>query len=87
MTTTEPQTSQDIADDIVVLERVRHLTKEMRSHEASVVSIGKRRRELLKQLREKNVPYRRIAEAMGTSEQAVYKDLRWGGKPKLTKET
>jgi DNA-directed RNA polymerase specialized sigma24 family protein len=86
MTTIETQTSEELADDIVMLERVRHLTKEMRSHEASVVAIGKRRREVLKNLRGNNVPYRRIAEAMGTSEQAVYKDLRWGGQPRVKKQ-
>jgi hypothetical protein len=60
------------------LVQISELTKQMRLHEAAVVDLGKQRRVILRDLREQNIPYRLLAEAMGTSEQAVYKDLRWG---------
>lgn len=60
------------------LEQVSVLSREMRRHQSEVVALGKKRREVLRSLRENKVPYRVIAEAMGTTEQAVYKDLRWG---------
>lgn len=60
------------------LVQISDLTKQMRLHEASVVDLGKQRRVILRDLRKQNIPYRLLAEAMGTSEQAVYKDLRWG---------
>jgi DNA invertase Pin-like site-specific DNA recombinase len=60
------------------LNEISDLTKQMRLHEAAVVDLGKQRRVILRDLRKQNIPYRLLAEAMGTSEQAVYKDLRWG---------
>lgn len=60
------------------LKQVRHLTKVMRTAEQKIVSTGKERRTLLRRLRDRNVPFRILAEAAGLTEQAIYKDLRWG---------
>lgn len=62
----------------VQLTKVTELTRQMRQHQQDVVLLGKERRQVLRWLRDNKVPYRVIAEAMGTSEQAIYKDLRWG---------
>lgn len=60
------------------LEQVRLLTQMMREHERQVVRLAKKRRRLMRGLRERRVQFRLLAEATGTTEQAVYKDLRWG---------
>jgi DUF1009 family protein len=77
MNTTEQTTETETPLD-PELGQIADLTKQMRQHESEVVVIGKQRRNVLRSLRNQNVPYRVLAEAMGTSEQAVYKDLRWG---------
>lgn len=60
------------------LAEVRALTRQMRSAEKEIVGFGKKRRELLHRLRANGVPFRILAEQTGTSEHAIYKDLRWG---------
>ena len=60
------------------LAQVRALTRQMRSAEKEIVGFGKQRRELLHRLRAHGVPFRVLAEQTGTSEHAIYKDLRWG---------
>lgn len=67
--TTEPNTD---------LEQIRSLTLKMREHERQVAHYGKQRRVILRRLREKNIPFRVLAEATGVSEQAIYKDVRSG---------
>ena len=64
--------------DSLELEQVRLLTKLMREHEQQVVRLGKQRRRLMRGLKGRKVPYRLLAESTNTTEQAVYKDLRWG---------
>lgn len=74
-----PTTNEStLAIDATELEQVQLLTKLMREHEQQVVRLGKRRRVLMRGLRQRRVPYRLLAESTGTTEQAVYKDLRWG---------
>ena len=70
-----PPPPEAIADD---LRRVRLLTRQMRDAESRVATSGRERRRLLRDLRAKNVPFRTLAEAAGTTEHAIYKDLRWG---------
>lgn len=70
-----PPPPEVIADD---LRRVRLLTREMRDAESRVAASGRERRRLLRDLRAKNVPFRILADAAGTTEHAIYKDLRWG---------
>lgn len=67
-------TEQDGRD----LEQVRILTRKMREHEREIVEIGKRRRHIMRALRDRGVSFPRIADATGTTTQSVYKDLRWG---------
>lgn len=57
---------------------VRSLTIQMRRHEQEVVDAAKQRRRLLRSMRNRRVPFRILAEATGTTEQAIYKDIRWG---------
>jgi hypothetical protein len=61
------------ADD---LEKVRLLTSMMREHQQSVVRLGKMRREAIRRLRGRRVPYRTIADACGVTDQALFADLR-----------
>lgn len=63
-------------EDLANLDDVRVKTRMMRDHQARITTIGQERRELVLGLRERGVTYRRIAEAMDTTEQAVYKVVR-----------
>ena len=72
--TTTDEMNRDDRD----LEQVKLLTQMMREHEKQVVALAKKRRRLMRGLRERRVPFRLLAAATGTTEQAVYKDLRWG---------
>lgn len=63
------------------LRRVRMLTRRMREAERRVASAGQERRLLLRDLRARHVPFRILAAATGLTEQAIYKDLRWGRFP------
>jgi hypothetical protein len=58
------------------LEKCRLLTQMMREHQASVMRLGKQRRQLVRKLRENRVPYRTIADACGVTDQALFADLR-----------
>ena len=60
------------------LDKIRSLTMKMREHERQVAAYGRERRVILRRLREKNIPFRILAEATGVSEQAIYKDVRHG---------
>lgn len=60
------------------LRRVSALTREMRTAERRIADAGRERRLLLRDLRARHVPFRTLAEAAGTTEHAIYKDLRWG---------
>lgn len=62
--------------DLNGLDEVRMLTQMMREHQASIERLGERRRRTVLRLRDHRVKYREIAEAMGVSEQAVYKIIR-----------
>lgn len=70
-----PPPPEQIADD---LRRVKLLTRQMRDAERRLAASGMERRVLLRNLRARHVPFRTLAEAAGTSEHAIYKDLRWG---------
>ncbi|MFZ5852275.1 MAG: hypothetical protein ACOYY2_12905 [Actinomycetota bacterium] len=58
------------------LDEVRLITRMMREHQQQIVELGKRRRKKILKLRGEGVTYRKIAEAMETTEQAVYKVVR-----------
>jgi hypothetical protein len=67
--------SADSTDDLA---KIKDLTMKMREHEQQVAFYGKQRREILRRLRERNIPFRVLAQSTGVSEQAIYKDVRWG---------
>ena len=58
------------------LEEVRLITDAMREHQSQISDLGKRRKQLILRLRKQRITYREIAEAMGVSEQLIYKIIR-----------
>jgi len=68
-----PDRQDEEADD---LEKCRLLTQMMREHQASVMRLGKQRRQIVKRLRGNRVPYKVIADACGVTDQALFADLR-----------
>ena len=58
------------------LNEVRDLTDKMREHEQAIKDIADVRRERIQYLRANRVTYREIANAMGVTEQTVFKSLR-----------
>lgn len=55
------------------LEEVKIMTSAIREHQNQIQSLGKRRKQLILRLRKQRITYREIAEAMGVSEQLIYK--------------
>lgn len=55
---------------------VRELTMEIRQRQRDIEDLSQSRRAIIQRLRGSKVTYREIAEAMGTTEQNVYKILR-----------
>jgi DNA invertase Pin-like site-specific DNA recombinase len=58
------------------LDEVKLLTTAMREHQSQIQELGKRRKQLILRLRKQRITYREIAEAMGVSEQLIYKIIR-----------
>ena len=58
------------------LQEVRIITDAMREHQVQIHDLGKRRKQLILRLRKQRITYREIAEAMGVSEQLIYKIIR-----------
>jgi len=58
------------------LDEVRMLTNAMREHQNQISDLGKRRKQLILRLRKQRITYREIADAMGVSEQLIYKIIR-----------
>lgn len=58
------------------LEQVKVLTDAIRTHQTQIHDLGKRRKQLILRLRKQRITYREIAEAMGVSEQLIYKIIR-----------
>ena len=58
------------------LQEVRIITDAMREHQTQIQDLGKRRKQLILRLRKQRITYREIAEAMGVSEQLIYKIIR-----------
>ena len=58
------------------LDEVRLLTDAIRTHQSQIQDLGKRRKQLILRLRKQRITYREIAEAMGVSEQLIYKIIR-----------
>ena len=58
------------------LDEVKLLTDAIRTHQVQIQDLGKRRKQLILRLRKQRITYREIAEAMGVSEQLIYKISR-----------
>jgi DNA invertase Pin-like site-specific DNA recombinase len=58
------------------LDEVKILTDAIRTHQSQIQDLGKRRKQLILRLRKQRITYRAIAEAMGVSEQLIYKIIR-----------
>jgi hypothetical protein len=52
------------------------LTDQMRDHQLAISMLNDQRRRIVRQLRVFRVPYRKIANSAGVSDQALYADLR-----------
>jgi len=55
---------------------VKVLTDAIREHQNQIQDLGKRRKQLILRLRKQRITYREIANAMGVSEQLIYKIIR-----------
>lgn len=66
------QDEKDLAD-------VHLLTEMIREHQRQIITLGKKRREKINRLRSNRITFREIAEAMGITEQAVFKIIQGGG--------
>jgi len=62
--------------DLNGLEEVRLLTSMIREHQRAILQLAKKRRTRIVKLREHRITYREIAEAMGVTEQNVFKILK-----------
>lgn len=58
------------------LDEVRLITQMIREHQRAIERLGEKRRRKILTLRTHRITYREIAEAMGTTEQNVYKIIR-----------
>ena len=58
------------------LGEVKVLTDAIRTHQSQIHDLGKRRKQLILRLRKQRNTYREIAEAMGVTEQLIYKIIR-----------
>jgi hypothetical protein len=79
--TTPPEITLASADE--GLEEVKMITQAIREHQEAILRLGKRRKKVVLALRyqfggrdaTQRVTYKAIAEAMGTTDQSVYKIL------------
>lgn len=62
--------------DVNGLEEVRLLTSMIREHQRAILQLARKRRTRIVKLREHRITYREIAEAMGVTEQNVFKILK-----------
>lgn len=77
MTVTEIPSEESVnKHDENTLKDVHEITSGIREHQRAIEQLSKARREKILRLREHRITYREIAEAMGTTEQNVYKILR-----------
>lgn len=65
-----------VEPDYPELDEVKALTVRIRDHQRAIEEISAVRKKVILTLRRKRITYREIAEAMGVTEQSVYKILR-----------
>lgn len=71
-----PLTPQQISDNNELLESIKETTGFIRFNQDSIITNSKARTEKVLEARSRGISYRAIAEAMGTSEQTVYKIVK-----------
>lgn len=76
MTVTAPTEETVNKHDENTLLDVKSITEDIREHQRAIERLSKNRKEKILRLRDHRITYREIAEAMGTTEQNVYKILR-----------
>lgn len=67
---------QGVTEEQYALNEIQVLTERIRSYQRGIEDCARDRRGYIMALRDMKVTYRAIAEAMGTTEQNVYKILR-----------
>lgn len=73
----KPRRRREIAADAVdLLDETSTMARIIRTYQDEIIRLGKVRRENVLRLRQQRVTYRQIAEAIGSSEQNVYKIIR-----------
>ena len=71
-----PLTPEQIKENELLLESIKEATGFIRFHQGAILNTSKLRTEQVLEARSKGISYRAIAEAMGTSEQTVYKIVK-----------
>jgi len=71
-----PLTPEQIAENNQTLSDITEATDGIRFNQDCILSYSKVRTELVMEARSRGISYRAIAEAMGTSEQTVYKIVK-----------
>lgn len=72
----KPLTPEQIVENNELLDLIKEATGLIRMSQESILSNAKLRTEKVLEARSKKISYRVIAEAMGTSEQTVYKIVK-----------
>jgi len=62
--------------DEQLLREAEQLTVIIRQHQEAVKRVGENRRDKIRALRDRRVPFRVIASACGVTDQALFADLR-----------
>lgn len=71
-----PLTPEQMKENELLLESIKESTGFIRFHQEAILNTSKSRTEQVLEARSKGISYRAIAEAMGTSEQTVYKIVK-----------
>jgi len=64
------------SEETIALGLIASLTEGIRAHQRGIEDLSRERKDAIVSLRDMKVTYRVIADAMGTTEQNVYKILR-----------
>jgi len=71
-----PLSPEQVADNVALLLQITESTEAIRFSQESILTNSKIRTENVLEARKNGVSYRALAEAMGTSEQTVYKIVK-----------
>jgi hypothetical protein len=77
-----PLSPEQVADNVKLLQQIKEATEFIRLNQEAILTGSRFRTEKVLEARKNGVSYRALAEAMGTSEQTVYKIV----KPHLEKK-